>query len=897
MPIFTTLSLVKRTRTLVTQGALSGGGFFMSLSFSNNGQTFLATYDSGASYIYNSAAQEWDVALSQTSMPNAKWWESPAHAVWLQVAPNDSNRVYAISNNTWQVWRSSDRCQSFIDTGKVITGGVENFGSLPSLGRCPGPQICIDPKNSDVVYVFADNGKLYRTLDGFATMAQVMEAPQFTSTSGGSIAIDHSASTTALSSVTVSSVLYIGFGSGGDAVYQSTDGGATFNSIGGLSAIEMMKCSGDGVLYVVEKNFAKANNCWRYVNVPPAGSGLAATTWTNFASPVAGSASSNVFHSVACDVNGLVPGRVAFMMMAGNLQLSSDWGKTWWASVYPLGFHRTGSNPAWHDTTGETWMSNGDCCFDPVVPGRLWFCEGIGVWFCDPNPASSTGLICSSRSNRLGGLITQAILKPPSSSAVYVTVQDRIAVRLPDANTEPVNDYSALYGTGGIAHGGGIAYALDGSGALFMAMANLNIQRSMDDGATWTRLTNTLAGAGLAAQSANNFVSIGNFTAQYTADGGATAPSCLFNGAPQSDGWGGLAYYDNLAADFVDTDTYYCYAGGNLALYSIDSIISGGSGYKVGDILGVSGQTNSGGTPNVSSRMQVTSVDGNGAITGIIVTNAGSGWGQPASNPVNPFNGKCTLGTVTGTTLTINGTITDNFGVGYTVSGSGIPANTTILSRLSGLSNTAGSTFQLSQSASIPTGQVIYAIPNGVTGTGAQFNGTFGTMGSRVWKSTDGGANWTQGGSMAIGAQGPGVGNMKLVAVPGYAGHLIATWPAKGFPNFPAMRSIDGGATWKAIPGTGQIWIGTWGKAKPGAVYPAIYVAGYIDVPRATNPGIFRAIDVSPTDLNAVPTWERLCDAPGGNLMGPRSFCGDPDVYGSFYLGFTTVGYAYGRLA
>jgi hypothetical protein len=172
------------------------------------------------------------------------------------------------------------------------------------------------------------------------------------------------------------------------------------------------------------------------------------------------------------------------------------------------------------------------------------------------------------------------------------------------------------------------------------------------------------------------------------------------------------------------------------------------------------------------------------------------------------------------------------------------------------------------------------------------FNYNQGAIGG-LWRTIDGGAAWTNmsGGLGALLATGSP--DCQLVAVPGHQGHLMFGAGSAYNNNFPLMRSIDAGASWHRVATSGTCWQVAAGRPAPGAAYPAAYFSGTL--PQDPEPGLFRSDDFS-ADPRRMPSWARLCHAPAGNMDTSKTLCADQDVYGRFYLGFGSSGYAYGAL-
>jgi hypothetical protein len=106
--------------------------------------------------------------------------------------------------------------------------------------------------------------------------------------------------------------------------------------------------------------------------------------------------------------------------------------------------------------------------------------------------------------------------------------------------------------------------------------------------------------------------------------------------------------------------------------------------------------------------------------------------------------------------------------------------------------------------------------------------------GGTFFTSTDGGATFVT--SAATGL--PATGNVRFKAVPGVAGHL---WFAGGNSagTYGMWRSTDGGATFTQLPAPEEADAVGFGKAAPGRSYPAIYTTAKIGGVR----GIFRSDD------------------------------------------------------
>ena len=161
-----------------------------------------------------------------------------------------------------------------------------------------------------------------------------------------------------------------------------------------------------------------------------------------------------------------------------------------------------------------------------------------------------------------------------------------------------------------------------------------------------------------------------------------------------------------------------------------------------------------------------------------------------------------------------------------------------------------------------------------------------------VWRTTDGGANWTQVFKGKLNDfQFYGV---KFKAAPGQAGHLFFTpGGLSGNPDAPFLRSTDGGAHWTPTGGgISRVAAFGFGKAQNAGGYPTIFAYGTVNcVSNCDNAfGMYRS-----TDNGA--SWVKIGGLPVGRLDSIVTIEGDKDVFGRVYVGFGGSGSAYGEIA
>ena len=145
--------------------------------------------------------------------------------------------------------------------------------------------------------------------------------------------------------------------------------------------------------------------------------------------------------------------------------------------------------------------------------------------------------------------------------------------------------------------------------------------------------------------------------------------------------------------------------------------------------------------------------------------------------------------------------------------------------------------------------------------------------------SSDGGATFARRASLPAG------GSPRLAAAPGRAGDLWVALKHGGL-----ARSVDGGASFSMLPGVDYCGAVGFGKAAPGAPYPAVYIWGAIGIlgPR----GIWRSLDGGAN-------WMRINDDArqyGGPGDG-QFIVGDMNRFGVVYMSTAGRGIVYGRPA
>lgn len=180
-----------------------------------------------------------------------------------------------------------------------------------------------------------------------------------------------------------------------------------------------------------------------------------------------------------------------------------------------------------------------------------------------------------------------------------------------------------------------------------------------------------------------------------------------------------------------------------------------------------------------------------------------------------------------------------------------------------------------------------YAYNIGLMAGGGGFEG--------VYKSTDGGANYSKVHAGLLGTYGNDGFNGTLRSVPGFAGHLYWSGGQQGGGTAVSglTKSTDGGVTWTPVPGVAETYSYGFGMIKSGASYPTLFVAGFVGGTAESNWGIWRSTDAD----QATPTWTRISDGyPLGNFSLIKTVSGDMNRYGTVYVGTSGAGFLYGKL-
>ena len=519
---------------------IGGGGYITSLDIAPDGSTRVIRTDTYGAYLWDAAKSEWRQLVTASSMPAPHLEADYNTGVYeIRVAPDKPTRLYMAYRG--YIYRSDDRGAHWTQTAfrRVEMDANDGF-------RMGGQKLAVDPHNADVVYAGTAKDGLFVTRDAGATWQSIGAVPKSKDAENGGnrgfggIAIDPA-----------SGAIYAP--SSGNGVYLSVDGGATWAiAKNGPAIVSHGKIATDGAYYATATGDTEV---WRYWQ----------GAWTNI------TPERDTWQTVVVDP--FDPARIIAIREGGYLDISHDRGATWDGKIWgPSGRNnRDGGGIGWLAWTNEEYMSVGEMMMDPVKAGRLWFAEGIGVWFTDlpADPNSPPGITFTAQSQGIEQLVATNIVAPPGGKPV-VAAWDRpvFHVANPDAYPET--------------HGPDNAKAIMGGWALDYASSDPSFLAglfswgedksgvSKDGGRTWTPFASyppleRAYGGSIAAASPENMVLVGsdNQSAYVTTTGGAAWSEIVLPGVPATGetGWG-FAHYLNrhiVAADRVRPGTFYLY--------------------------------------------------------------------------------------------------------------------------------------------------------------------------------------------------------------------------------------------------------------------------------------------------------------------------------------------------
>jgi hypothetical protein len=360
---------------------IDGGGFVPGIVFNRTEKDLAyARTDIGGAYRWQEGTRSWTPLLDSVG------WADWGHTGVVSLASDsvDPDRVYAAVGtytNSWDptngaVLRSADRGASWERTDLPFKLG----GNMP--GRGMGERLAVDPHDNDVLYLGAPSGKgLWRSTDAGVTWSQVASFPNpgdyaqdpsdtsgYASDNQGVVWVTFDESTGRAGSPT--KTVYVGVADKENAVYRSTDAGATWQRI-----------AGQPTGYLAHKGVLDAENGFLYLAYSDTGGpydgakgrlyryATATGTWTDI-SPVAEADTYYGFSGLTVDRQH--PGTV--MATAYS---------SWWPDTQI--FRSTDGGGTWTQAWSYTSYPNRENRYTMDVSSTPWL-----TWDAHPSPPEQT---------------------------------------------------------------------------------------------------------------------------------------------------------------------------------------------------------------------------------------------------------------------------------------------------------------------------------------------------------------------------------------------------------------------------------------------------------------------------------------------------------------------------
>lgn len=526
---------------------IGGGGFVTGIDIAPDGTKVIRTDTYGA-YLWDGT--QWDQLVSTSSMPsNVLAVDNNAGVYEIRVAPSNSNILYMTylgnvyrSANKGATW-SQTTFPNSTSTAASVAGGGDSY-------RYDGQKLAVDPANPNVVYAGTTNDGLWVTSDGGNTWTRVSGVPAGVDNEGGmtGITFDPSSGTTGGKTNTI----YVG--SWGKGVWQSTNAGGTWMQLTGGPTTVNNATIASSTYYAADGSAA-----WKY-------SGGA---WTDINN-------SDSWHSIAVDPAN--PERIIIGQAGGFLDQSLDGGATWGGGE----IYGSVADPITNVATDVPWLAwtndasyktNGNMVFDPTASNKLYFAEGIGVWYTNLSTTQpwNVGPVWNSQTIGIEQIVANQIISPPGGKPI-VGSDDRPIFYINNPDTYPTsggpnNNHS-------IVHGYSLDWASNNPSFIAGIIDWFGVEESgysTNGGQTWsqfaedTPISGGLLGGSIAAASSTNIIWApeDNGVPFYTKDGGNTWTQINAPGAPTTGttGWGFAYYLDQhiVAADRVNIGTFYAY--------------------------------------------------------------------------------------------------------------------------------------------------------------------------------------------------------------------------------------------------------------------------------------------------------------------------------------------------
>lgn len=356
--LFTSTLLGQESWTTLKTGA---GGWITGMDINPDGTKFIRS-DVGGAYRLDNGEDTWKQIVTSESMPQEDvYWSKYGGVLSVASAPSDVNRAYMAYYNS--IYFSNDKGDNWIKS---------NF---PEIEMSPndddsklfGERLEIDPQNKDVVYFGSIEDGLFKTEDG-NNWTLINNIP-FGATDRGVRSIIFDKNSSVINGKT--QTIYVAVD--GEGIYQTVNGGDTFNNItteifpNGDPWIYDMEIDNSGNLYIVGRDAETALGLYKYQD--------------------------NSWNQVFTDDLSIPYTEIAIDPFNEDrvLIFSEGYSETYIttnaSSATPTwtfkGIQRLAENIPWLAWTETEWFTIGEIEFDPILENRVWITFGTGTFYID----------------------------------------------------------------------------------------------------------------------------------------------------------------------------------------------------------------------------------------------------------------------------------------------------------------------------------------------------------------------------------------------------------------------------------------------------------------------------------------------------------------------------------
>lgn len=385
--------------TVYAAEPLGAGGWVVGISISPDGNTRLVRTDTLGAWRWDTAANQWVACITGSSIPSPYNAMDSGEGVQAIVAANSI--AYMAYNNA--VFKSTDGGH----TWSLSLTGVDTRPNGPTARHWES-HMAVDPADSQKCIYGSINAGLWFTLNGGTSWTQVASGTLPFGIDGADPPAD---TTDGIPCVDID-------GSGnwwaapyGSGLWRSTNSGTSWTKISSDSdfvGVHGLKHGDNGdIMVTASATLAEAAadaRVFRYrsgawADLTPAGT---QRSWRSLA------------------YDPLTSGRVMVQADGGYKRISLDYGTTWTASNVPNHtFTSAAPDVTWlananGATTGQTFFTTiAGLQFDPVVSGRVWMSQGIGVWYADLPALTTDPLTWVAASRGIEQLVVNDVIVPP----------------------------------------------------------------------------------------------------------------------------------------------------------------------------------------------------------------------------------------------------------------------------------------------------------------------------------------------------------------------------------------------------------------------------------------------------------------------------------------------------